>query len=79
MGVASIVVYVPGLDNIVLEGGPVPFLALLAPVAAGVLLFLYECGRIFLRRRGTFKNWLQRNLSNRLGLFCRILWWNSKT
>lgn len=54
--VASIVIYVPGLNNLVLGGGPVPPLALLAPLGAGILLVAYEFLRIFLRRRGTARS-----------------------
>lgn len=50
--VATVVIYVPGLNNVVLGGGPVPVLAYLAPIAAGTLLIAYEFLRIFLRRRG---------------------------
>lgn len=60
LAVAAVVIYVPGLNNVVLGGGPVPVLALLAPVAAGLLLLAYELLRIFLRRRGTLpmgKDW----------------------
>jgi hypothetical protein len=52
IAVALMVVYIPGLNNVVLGGGPVPFVALLAPVGAGILLIIYEFVRRFLRRRG---------------------------
>ena len=51
--VAAIVVYVPGLNNVVLGGGPVPALAILSPIGAGILLICYEFARRFLRRRGS--------------------------
>lgn len=54
IAVCVIVVYVPGLNDVVLGGGPVPPLAFLAPVAAGIFLILYEFMRRFLRRRGYF-------------------------
>lgn len=50
--VSLMVVYIPGLNNVVLGGGPVPVLALLAPVAAGIILICYEFVRRFLRRKG---------------------------
>jgi sodium/potassium-transporting ATPase subunit alpha len=56
-----IVVYVPGLNDVVLGGGPVPALALLVPIAAGIFLTLYEFARRFLRRKGT-------------AIFCRGQW-----
>jgi sodium/potassium-transporting ATPase subunit alpha len=52
IGVAAIVIYVPGLNDYVLGGGPVPVLALLVPIAAGIFLIFYEFGRRFLRRKG---------------------------
>ena len=52
VAVAAVVVYVPGLNDVVLGGGPVPVLAILSPVGAGILLICYEFARRFLRRRG---------------------------
>ena len=54
VGLASVIVYVPGLNDTILGGGPVPPLALLAPIAAGTALVAYEFARRFLRRRGWF-------------------------
>lgn len=61
ISVATIVVYVPGLNNVVLQGGPAPFLALLAPLGAGLLLVIYETIRIFLRRHNYFGGVPKRN------------------
>jgi hypothetical protein len=54
IAVAAIVIYVPGLNDVILGGGPVPVVALLAPIAAGILLIIYEFIQRFLRRRGLF-------------------------
>lgn len=54
LSVAAIIIYVPGLNNVVLGGGPVPILALLAPFGAGCGLVLYEFIRVYCRRRGWF-------------------------
>jgi phosphoribosylformylglycinamidine (FGAM) synthase-like enzyme len=46
------VVYIPGLNNVVFEVGPAPPIVLLAAIAGGILLFIYEIIRRFLRRKG---------------------------
>ena len=53
IAVATIVIYVPGLNSTILGGGPVPVLALLAPLGAGFILIIYEFIRIYLRKKGT--------------------------
>lgn len=63
VGVAALVTYVPGLNDVVLGGGPVPLVAILAPVAAGIFLIGYEFGRRFLRRRGFFGGVPRRNFN----------------
>lgn len=57
---AAIVVYVPGIQMI-LSTAPVSPLALLAPIATGLLLTIYEYGRKFLRNRGFFGGVPKRN------------------
>lgn len=52
ISVAAIVIYVPGINDTILKGGPVPVAAYGPPFVAGVLLYAYEFLRRFLRRRG---------------------------
>lgn len=49
---AALVVYVPGLNKVVLGGGPVPLVVLVIPIIAGLFLILYEFVRRFLRKKG---------------------------
>lgn len=79
LAVAAVVIYVPGLNNVVLGGGPVPALAFLAPIAAGTLLIAYEFLRIFLRRRGKFRREGRHPCHAHAYHFSiRVLWWGAQ-
>lgn len=58
--IASIVVFVPGIQDI-LNSAPPPALALLSPVGAGIFLFLYDSLLKFLKSRGYFGGMPKRN------------------
>lgn len=52
--IASIMIFVPFINSKIFDVTPFPPMAFLAPIAAGVLLFGYEFGRRFLRKKGYF-------------------------
>lgn len=51
--IAAIVVYVPWINTVLFEGGPVPIAAYGPPIAAGLILYIWEVIRRFLRKQGT--------------------------
>jgi len=61
--IACIVVYVPWINDVLLAGGPVPFLALLCPIGAGILLIGYEFARRFLVKKGVFGEPPKKNIN----------------
>ena len=52
LGIAAIIVYVPWINTVLFSAGPCPPIALLPPIGAGILLFLFEFVRRFLRKQG---------------------------
>lgn len=60
---AAIVIYVPGVNNIIFQTAPAPIVSYIAPVATGLLLFVYETIRRFLRKRGYFGGVPKKNVN----------------
>jgi sodium/potassium-transporting ATPase subunit alpha len=61
--VAAIVVYVPGLNSVIIRTSPAPIEAYVAPVATGILLYIYEVIRRFLRHKGYFGGIPKKNVN----------------
>lgn len=61
--VSAIVIYVPGVNNIIFQTAPAPIESYIAPIATGLLLFCYEVIRRFLRKRGYFGGIPKKNVN----------------
>jgi hypothetical protein len=61
--IASIVTFIPWINSVIFLSYYPPAVALLGGVASGIILYIWEFGRRFLRKRGYFGGVPKRNVN----------------